>query len=353
MLKKYNLPLIILPILIFVFGLITLLSTSPSLVSNHILFFILGLAFYFIFASIDYSVYEYLWKYLYIAGAVFLITTVLFAEFRSGSARWLSLGSINFQTSEFAKLTLVLSLASYISQRKQDVNNIKTILFVLLMTSVYTLLIFIQPDLGTSLDGILLAVGILFYAGLKKVYILVSILLAGVFSAPIWNMLKDYQQRRITVFLNPQLDVLGSGYNVIQSIIAIGSGGVMGKGFGQGTQANLKFLPAYWTDFIFASFAEEWGFVGVFLFITLFTILLFWILNIANQAKDLHGKLICVGVFMVFFVQFLVNVGMNLGIMPVTGVTLPLVSYGGSSMFFSMVMLGIVHNVWQLNSDKI
>jgi rod shape determining protein RodA len=302
---------------------------------------------------LDYSIFKYIWKYLYVFGALFLIITFLFAEFRSGSARWLTLGSVNFQTSEFAKLTLVVSLASYISDKRKSINSAKTLFFIFLMTIIYVLLIFNQPDLGTSLVVITVALGVLFYAGLKKVYFVVSLLVAGIFSAPLWSVLKDYQQRRIIVFLNPQLDVLGSGYNVIQSIIAIGSGGLTGKGFGQGTQANLKFLPAYWTDFIFASFAEEWGFIGVFVFISLFTFLLFWILKIANETGDLFGKLICIGVFMIFFIQFVINVGMNLGIMPVTGVTLPLVSYGGSSMLFSMIMLGIVHNVWYTGSEKI
>jgi len=352
MLKKYNLPLIILPITIFVFGFITLLSTSPSLVKNHILFFVVGVAFYFVFAVVDYSVYKYIWKQAYVLGALLLFITILFAEFRSGSARWLALGSINFQTSEFAKLVLIISVSAYITEHWQNLNSLKTITYISVMTALYVLLIFMQPDLGTSLVVMALVGGILFYAGLKKIYVLVSVLLLGVFSAPLWGMLKEYQKRRITVFLNPQLDVLGSGYNVIQSIIAIGSGGLSGKGFGQGTQANLKFLPAYWTDFIFASFAEEWGFLGVLLFISIFAFFLFWILKTANEVKDVYGKLLCMGVFMVFFTQFTVNVGMNLGIMPVTGVTLPLVSYGGSSMLFSMSMIGMVHNIWQKNETR-
>ena len=353
MLKKYNLPLIILPLIIFVFGFITLLSTSPSLVKNHLLFFVIGIVFYIIFASIDYSTYKYIWKHAYVVGAILLFVTIVFAEFRSGSARWLALGPLNFQTSEFAKLILIVSISSYIVEQRQNLNSVKSLVYIVSMTILYVFLIFMQPDLGTSLVLVSLAAGILFYAGLKKLYILVSVLLMGVFSAPLWGLLKDYQKRRITVFLNPQLDVLGSGYNVIQSIIAIGSGGLNGKGFGQGTQANLKFLPAYWTDFIFASFAEEWGFIGVFIFITIFVFFLFWILKIANETKDVYGKLLCMGVFMVFFTQFTVNVGMNLGIMPVTGVTLPLVSYGGSSMLFSMSMIGLLHNIWQKNETII
>ena len=207
-------------------------------------------------------------------------------------------------------------------------------------------LVFIQPDLGTSIVIISIVLAILWFGGLKKIYFVVSLLLVGVFSTPLWSLLKDYQRERILVFLNPSLDILGSGYNVIQSSIAIGSGGLFGRGFGRGTQSHLQFLPVFWTDFVFAAFAEEWGFVGVMLLLSLFTILFFIILTISVKTKDSFGSLISIGVFTVFFLQFIVNVGMNLGIMPVTGIPLPLVSYGGSSLLTSAFLLGLVQSVW-------
>jgi len=346
MIKRINIPLILLPVLLFIFGFITLLSTSPSLIKNHVLFFIVGLVLYFVFVLIDYSIYKFIWKYLYIFGAMLLFLTNFFAEFRSGAARWLEIGPWSFQTSEIAKLALIIALASFIIERKDNINSLKNMLLIIFMALLYVLLIFMQPDLGTSFVMMLIVGGVVLYAGLSKIYILVGLLIAGIFSAPLWHILKDYQKERILVFINPQLDVLGSGYNVIQSIIAVGSGGLIGKGFGQGTQSNLQFLPAYWTDFIFASFAEEWGFIGVFLFISIYTLLLFWLLRLVNSTDDLFGKLLCMGVFMMFFSQFTINVGMNLGIMPVTGVTLPLVSFGGTSMVVSMIMLGMVQNIW-------
>jgi len=346
MIKKINVPLILLPTLVFIFGFITLLSTSPSLIRNHVLFFVVGLVFYFVFLTIDYSVYKYVWKHLYVFGAILLFLTNFFAEFRSGAARWLELGPLNLQTSEIAKIALIIALASFIIEQEKSLSSIKNIFLMILMTSLYVLLIFMQPDLGTSFVLMMLFGGMLFYAGLSKIFLLIGILLIGIFSSPIWHALKDYQRNRILVFINPQLDVLGSGYNVIQSIIAVGSGGLLGKGFGHGTQSTLQFLPAYWTDFIFASFAEEWGFIGVFLFISIYVLMLYWLLRLANRTDDHFGKLLCVGIFMVFFAQFTINVGMNLGIMPVTGVTLPLVSYGGSSMVVSMIMLGIAQNIW-------
>lgn len=351
MVKKINIPLILLPLLIFVFGFITLLSTSPSLIKNHLLFFMIGVVFYGVFMFIDYSVFKFIWKYLYIFGVFLLFLTNFFAEFRSGAARWLTIGPLSFQTSEAAKFILIVSLASFIVENRKELNSIKNVVLILLMASVYMILIFIQPDLGTSFVIFLLAAGIAFYGGLSKVYILIGMLLVGIFSTPIWYSLKEYQKERILVFLNPQLDVLGSGYNVIQSIIAIGSGGLMGKGFGQGTQANLQFLPAYWTDFIFASFAEEWGFLGVFIFISIYVFFLLWVLIIANRVSDLFGKLLCIGLFMMFFSQFTINVGMNLGIMPVTGVTLPLVSYGGTSMLVSLASIGLLQSIWTNNQS--
>ncbi len=347
MIKKLNLPLIILPTLVFVFGFITLLSSSPSLVRFHVLNFLIGVVFYVIFTKIDYTVYKHMWKHLFVISVILLFITNLFAEFRSGAGRWLEIGPVSFQTSELCKLALIIFLSSYIVENKEKLNYLRTILVVMFSTILCALLVFIQPDLGTAAVLVILAGGILFYAGFSKLYMLIGILVMGIFSAPLWHLLKDYQKSRILVFLNPQLDILGSGYNVMQSIIAIGSGGLTGKGFGQGTQANLQFLPAYWTDFIFASFAEEWGFIGVFLFVSIYILLLTVILVVSSRTNDVFAKLLCVGVFMVFFSQFTINVGMNLGVMPVTGVTLPLVSYGGSSMLFSMIMLGIVQNVWQ------
>ena len=346
MIRRFNISLILVPAIVFLFGFVTLLSTSPSLIRSHTLMFMLGEIAFVVFASIDYSIYKYIWKYIYFLGALLLFITDLFAEFRFGAARWLELGSLSIQTSELAKIALIFALSAYLVEQRKRLNEPRNLFVLGGMVCLYIILVFTQPDLGTSVVLFLTAVGLVFYAGLNRAYILTGLFIVGIFSAPLWRILKDYQKDRILVFLNPQLDVLGSGYNVMQSLIAIGSGGFWGKGFGQGTQANLQFLPAYWTDFIFASFAEEWGFAGVGIFITIFTLLLFMLLSLAHSCQDEFGKLVCLGIFLVFFTQFTINVGMNLGVLPVTGVTLPLVSYGGSSMIVSMAMLGVAYNVW-------
>ena len=351
MLKRLNIPLLILPLIVFSFGFITLLSIAPDLFRNHVVFFLVGVVFYFLFSYVDYSYFKYLWKYLYIISISLLLITLLFAELRSGAARWLQIGPLSFQTSEMAKFALIVGISAILSEQDEQINRLKTLakLLVVLLPSVA--LVLVQPDLGTTMVLLAVFLGIVFFAGINKYFVIFSLLAVGIFSNPLWNALKDYQKRRILVFFNPQLDVLGSGYNVIQSLIAVGSGGLVGKGFGRGTQANLQFLPAYWTDFIFASFAEEWGFLGVFLLVSSFLLLLGAILYVAYTAFDSFGKYFAIGVFLVFFLQFTINVGMNLGLMPVTGVTLPLVSYGGSSILFSMLSLGVLQNIWLKRRD--
>ena len=171
-------------------------------------------------------------------------------------------------------------------------------------------------------------------------------------SSQIWNVLKDYQKKRILVFLNPQLDDLGAGYNVIQSLIAVGSGGLFGKGFGMGSQSHLNFLPAYWTDFILASFLEEWGFIGFMVLILFFISLLFFILGVSFKAKDFLGVSLSIGVFIILFSQFFINVGMNLGLMPITGIPLPFMTYGGSALVTNLAMMGLVQSIWINRNSK-
>ncbi len=328
------------------------MSSSPDLVRSHIVYFLLGIIAYYIFSQLDYSLFSHIHRYIFGIGVFLLALTYLFAETRFGSARWLHLGPFNFQPSEFVKFSLILTFSAIIQKNQSAINNPKSLGEILIYAIIPIALIILQPDLGTAIVILALFFGLLYFGGISTWYIVTTFLLFGILSTPVWHLLHDYQKQRILVFVNPQSDVLGSGYNVIQSMIAVGSGGIFGKGFGRGTQSNLQFLPAYWTDFIFASFAEEWGFIGVFLLISIYVIMLLVILNIAIKTKDYFGKLLVLGVFLIFIVQFTVNIGMNLGIMPVTGVTLPLVSYGGSSILLSMVLLGVVQSVYSSTLDR-
>lgn len=347
--KKISWLLFILPILIFSLGLVTLFSTTPELAKNQLLFFAAAALVYAFVALTDYRLWGYYWRPLYIATVVILFATFFLGREIFGSSRWLQIGSFNFQPSEFAKIVTLIMVSYIASQSREATKSIKDVLKVLALVAPLFLLVLVQPDLGTSIVILLILVSCLWFVGINRVYFLIGFLLMGVFSSPAWSLLKDYQKQRILVFLNPTLDKLGSGYNVIQSSIAVGSGGLFGRGFGRGTQSHLQFLPVFWTDFIFAAFAEEWGFVGILILLALYSGLLISILSVGLKAKDSFGSILAIGVFVVFFFQFLVNVGMNLGLMPVTGIPLPLVSYGGSSLLASAVLLGLVQSVW-LNS---
>lgn len=352
-LKKYNWALVILPFLIFSCGFMSLLSTFPEKARAQFVFFITGSVLYVGISFLDYRLLKPYWKGFYFVTLGLLVLTKVLGEVRLGSARWLNLGGIVFQPSELAKIALILLLASFLSEDLSILNNLKKVFTLCLHVLPLGFLVLVQPDLGTSLILFGVFAFVLFYAGFKKLYFLVVFLILGALSSPVWNLLHNYQKRRVLVFLNPSLDALGSGYNVAQALIALGSGGVLGSGFGKGTQAKLNFLPAFWTDFIFASFGEEWGFLGVALLLLFIFLLCLSILHVIYRKQELFGTLLCVGIFGTFFLQAVINIGMNISLLPVTGIPLPLMSYGGSSLIVSMVLLGLVQSVWLYGSKKI
>jgi rod shape determining protein RodA len=351
--SKMHPGLLIVPFMIFVIGFVTHYSTSPERGTMHLFFFLFGLFLYFIMMSLDYSVFLYIWKYIYIIVLVLLFVTFILGEVRLGASRWLTIGMLTFQPSELSKLVLTISIGSYIYSLNYMIFELKNVMKLVLYTLPLLILVFIQPDLGTTLILLVTFTGILFYSGVSKMYFLLTALFFGILSEPLWSILKDYQKNRILVFLNPQLDTQGSGYNVIQSLIAIGSGGIFGQGFSRGTQTHLNFLPAYWTDFVFASFSEEWGLIGVSVLLILFLILFMIILYMLYKTRDVYAKLLIFGIFTTLLIQFVINIGMNLGLLPVTGIPLPLMSYGGSSMLVTMLMLGMLQSTWVHRSDSI
>lgn len=351
MLKRFNKPLVILPGLVFLIGYISLLSTTPEKAKTQLAYFLVGVALYFLISTIDYYFFKYYWRYMYLGIMFLLLLTFIMGEVKFGSSSWLRLGLVVIQPSEFAKVVVIVMLSALISLDKASTSNLKKIVKISATVLSAVALVLIQPDLGTALIILCVFAVLMLYGGVSKLYFFLIFSVFGFFSTPIWEVLKEYQKRRVLVFLNPTLDVLGSGYNVIQSVISIGSGRLLGKGFGMGTQSHLGFLPVYWTDFIFAAFAEEWGFVGVVILIVLYLLLLLTLIYIFNNIEDTFGSLICLGVFIVFTSQFVINVGMNLGIMPVTGIPLSLVSYGGSSLLTSMILLGIVQSIWVHRKD--
>jgi rod shape determining protein RodA len=346
LLKKINYSLAALPLLIFTLGYVTHLSTSESRATNHLLFFLVGYGMFWLISFVDYRLYQNLYRKIYISVMAMLGLIFVIGEATHGSVRWLSIGAVSFQPSELAKFALVLFVAFYITENYAVLRKPHELLKLALYVLPMVLLVFIQPDLGSSIILMVVFIAMLYIAGLNWIYFFLGFCLLALLSRPVWHLLHDYQKQRILVFLNPTLDTQGKGYNVIQSLISIGSGGLTGKGFGHGTQTHLNFLPIYWTDFVFAGFAEEWGFVGVVMLLLLFGLLFIALMLTMIRATDQLGSIIVAGVLSVIFVQFAINVGMNMELLPVTGIPLPYVSYGGTSLIASSMLLGIAHSVW-------
>ncbi len=327
---------------------------------------------------------------LYGVGLFMLVLVLLFGFTGMGAERWIRLGPFKIQPSEFAKLTTILALAKYISSEKIDLNSLHHFLIATLIPFVPFLLIVRQPDLGTSLVFVALTLPMFYWAGLKgtnlvlivfpvlilfasfhfyaflilmlvliiylvltnrSLQIIVINFLGNVFMGMItpvlWNQLKPYQQNRIKIFLRPEADPRGAGYQIIQSKVAIGSGGLFGKGFMQGSQTQLRFLPEQHTDFIFAVIGEEFGLMGVTLGLLFFFILLVRGIQIAAMVKNRFNSIVSIGIVTVFAFQIVINIGMTVGLFPVTGIPLPFLSYGGSSLITNMVMIGLLLNFYR------
>jgi rod shape determining protein RodA len=266
----------------------------------------------------------------------------------NGSRRWLNLGGFNLQPAEFMKLALLITMARLLSKsppKDGRAYRLTELLIPGLFIAVPMALIMQQPDLGTALSLGIVGVSQVLFVGVRPKVLLLVVLSALMLAYPSWHMLHDYQQRRILVLLNPEADPQGSGYHITQSKIAVGSGELFGKGYRQGTQTQLEFLPEHTTDFVFSVLAEEWGFVGTVFLIMLFFGLLSFMLRVAHRSRDLFACLLAFGITAQFFAHIVINIGMVIGLMPVVGIPLPLVSYGGSAMLSLMFGVGIVQGV--------
>ncbi|HML89206.1 MAG TPA: rod shape-determining protein RodA [Methylomusa anaerophila] len=300
----------------------------------------------FFMLNFDYRSLEKVAGLLYIINLGMLLAVMFVGQSALGAQRWIQIGPINLQPSEFSKLIMIISLAQILDKRSGRLNSFKEIIPIFIYVSIPFVLVLKQPDLGTSLVFLSILFGMIFVAGISTRY-LMTIFGAGAAVMPIfWHFLKDYQKTRLTVFLDPNVDPLGSGYHIIQSKIAIGSGMLFGKGLFNGTQSQLNFLPENHTDFIFAVIGEELGFVGATLILLLYFILLYRCIKIAGAARDNFGTLLGTGITSMLAFHVLINVGMTAGIMPVTGIPLPLMSYGVSSLTTNMIGIGILLNIY-------
>lgn len=324
------------------------LIQSPLFI-KQLLWIAVGICGLFIFMGFDYIWFSRLSVLFYIIGIILLIIVLVTGRVGMGAQRWISLGPLSFQPSEFFKIAFVIMLANILSLMRSPLGMSALLrIFVLVVLLPFVLLVK-QPDLGTAVVLMLIFVAVLFSKGLQTrvAAILITI---GLISLPfigeiMWTGLKGYQKNRLIAFLDPETDPSGIGYQINQSKVAIGSGQVLGKGFLKGTQGPFRFLPERHTDFIFAVFAEEWGFVGSAVLMLLYLILLLRGIDTARKAKDEFGKLLALGVTYMFAVYFFINIGMTLGMTPVVGIPLPFMSYGGTALLSNFLAAGILINV--------
>jgi rod shape determining protein RodA len=336
-------------LLLAIFSLTILSSVSLKLFWQQLAWFIFGFFLIFSLAAINIRpLLNYRWFILgiYIFAALLLVITYFLAPEIRGSKGWLVIGPFHYQTSEFAKLALIILLAYYFSKRHIGIAHIGNLLKSFSYFLILAVLILIQPDFGAMIVLFGIWAGFLLVSGIRWRHLIAGFLIILTILFLSWNyFLKDYQRERIIGFFSPAYDPLGINYSVIQSKIAIGSAGFFGKGFGQGAQTQLGFLPEAPTDFIFSAFVEEWGFLGGAILLLTFLFLIFRLIKIGLNQEDNFSKFICLGTVILFLFQFSLNIGSVLSLLPVVGVTFPLFSYGGSSLLTVFLLIAIIQNI--------
>jgi rod shape determining protein RodA len=349
--QHFDWPLFIAMALLAIFGVVNLYSATSSTtltLSRQQLYWLgLGMVAFLGITAVDYRVLNRMAYLLYGAGLIGLILVLVVGRSVNGAQRWLQLGPIGFQPSEPMKVLMIIALAKYLHDDPVvEGRSLKHMAIPFLVVGLPVLLILRQPDLGTAMLFFLIFLSVMLLTKLK-LRSTITLFLVAVLSLPLtWGyLLKDYQKQRIHTFLNPGSDPSGSGWHARQSQYAIGSGRLLGKGYMEGTQNQLHFLPERWTDFPFAVWAEEWGFAGSVVLLGLYLFVILWSVKLASQARDRFGAVLCVGVASLFFWHTVINIGMVTGILPVVGVTLPLMSYGGSSVVTMMSAVGLLMNV--------
>jgi rod shape determining protein RodA len=281
--------------------------------------------------------------FLFVVSCVLLLFLFIVGSIFKGAQSWFDFGAFAFQPVDFVKIVLVLLLSKYFSRRHIEIANVRHILISGFYTFVIFILVFLQPDFGSAIIIFLIWLSMVLFSGISKKHLLAVFLTGLVAFSGLWFFIfKDYQKARIISFVNPLTDLSGAGYNAYQSTIAVGSGEIFGKGVGLGSQSKLKFLPEYETDFIFAAFSEEWGFLGVLIIFSLYGIVFWRIIDIAKKGAGNFETLFGLGLVSIFLSHFVIHVGMNVGLLPVTGITMPFMSYGGSHLLAEFLGIGIL-----------
>lgn len=349
--KDFDWLLLVLVLLICALGVVEIYSATlntkfEGIHVKQIYWVLAGVGLMFILSFVNYHTLLDFVPWMYILSLTSLIAVLLFGKKYLGAKRWIQFPGFHFQPSEWVKLILILAMAKYFAEYQERDLPFKELVKAGMIVGIPMLLVLKQPDLGTSLTYIPVAIMGLFLGGMRIKHALVILLIAGVMVPVMWHYgLKPYQKERLTSFVSPEADAHGSGYQVLQSLVAVGSGGIWGKGIAKGTQIQGQFLPVPHTDFIFAAWAEEHGFMGAVLVLLLYFFVLMRLVHNAQTAPDRAGTFLIMGVVAVLAFHILINVGMVVGFMPVTGIPLPLMSYGGSSVLFTFLALGMVMNV--------
>lgn len=394
---KFDLAIFIPSITLIAIGLLAIFSSTvnhPTASGNfqkQIFFVVISLIVFLIVYSLPQQVFKMFAIPAYLVTIFFLVAVLIFGKTVYGSKSWFGIGSFGFQPSELAKLGTILALSYWLTYKNRDINNIKDIGVALAIGFLPIILILLEPDTGTAIVFSIITIALIYWSGISLFglfvvlspgivtfaslfgvqYLIIAMILvvaalfyfkkdlfnsatvfiinlgASFFFEYAYRILKPHQQKRIDTFLDPLADPLGSGYNALQAKLAIGSGGIFGKGFLQGNQTQLRFIPEQWTDFIYCVVGEEFGFIGSVLVIILFMVIFYRMLNLSSMAKDRFSVLVIVGIMTMLFAHFAINVGMNLGITPVIGLPLPFLSYGGSSLLVNMTLIGIVMNFYK------
>lgn len=398
---KFDFKIFIPLLLLVIIGLAAVYSATlnnPKATDNfekQLLFAAISFLVFFITYAVPTNTFRLISVPTYFLSIGLLLVVLVIGKKVSGAKSWLGIGTFGFQPSEFAKIGTILMLSNFLTRLNNNIDSFKDILLALAIGLIPIGLILLEPDMGTSIIFFSVIIIVLFWKGISLLGLFVVLspgfvavaslfgsipfvasliltivvllffrkdlffsgsvfainLAAGFFTDYLYNALSPHQQARIKSFIDPMSDPLGSGYNSIQAMVAIGSGGLMGKGFLQGNQTQLQYIPEQWTDFIYCAIGEEFGFIGAILVIVLFTVLFIRLLNIASSTKDEFLSLLVIGIFGVYLTHFIINVGMVIGILPIIGVPLPFVSYGGSSLLVNMFMLGIVANIYRTRKN--
>lgn len=337
--------------LLVIVGMALLYSTTvgtnqSNVFARQLLVLIPGLAGFLFFSFFDYHSLAKSNRLLYVIFVILLIYLAVLGRHIKGSSRWINLGVFNFQVAEFMKISIILGLSRLLYLRRGEINSWRNIIWSFVYAAVPAGLILLEPDLGSAVILMAIWVGIILISPIQKKFLIVILLAACLAAGVGWKFfLKPFQRDRVLVFLDPQLDPKGKGYNVRQAAIAVGSGEMFGMGLGNGLQGQHKFLPEQQTDFIFSASSEEIGFLGSTALLALYLFLLARLIKIIKLARDDLGMYITAGVFFMFFAHVVINVGMNIGVLPVTGIPLPFVSAGGSSLIVALISLGVVQNI--------